>query len=186
MKIYYVTGNDGKFEEVSRFVRQENVALELIQARLPITEIQSMDQKEVALDKARQAFAQLKKPLLVDDAAIYFEKYNQFPGVFTRYIYTGIGMEGMFKLTQPGDRAYFLLYLVYVDELGRAQVFEGRQGGRIVHPAQFTAHPDLPFDDIFIPDGSDRSYADLFHAPEFAQFSYRLAAIKSFLASFAD
>lgn len=181
MNLSYVTGNPGKFEEVRDFLHQAQAPIQLEQVALPIIEIQSMDQKAVALDKARQAYQLLKKPLLVDDAAIYFTKYNQFPGVFTRYVYTGIGMEGMFKLVQPGDRAYFLLYLAYVDAAGREQVFEGRCDGVITHPAVFKAHPDLPFDDIFVPDGSLQSYADLFHTPAFAQFAYRLRAIQAFL-----
>lgn len=181
MKLCYVTGNNGKFEEVRDFLAREHSSVELEQVPLPMFEIQSMDQKAVALDKACQAYAVLKRPLIVDDAAIYFTKYNQFPGVFTRYVYTGIGMDGMFKLVKPGDRAYFLLYLVYVDGQGREHVFEGRCDGVIVRPAVFKAHPDLPFDDIFKPDGSELSYADLFGTPAFAQFAYRLKAVKAFI-----
>jgi XTP/dITP diphosphohydrolase len=180
MKLSYVTGNNGKFEEVRDYLTHVKSSIELVQMPLSLIEIQSMDQKAVALDKARQAYAQLKRPLIVDDAAIYFEKYNQFPGVLTRYVYEGIGMDGIFKLVEPGDRAYFLLYLVYVDADGRETVFEGRCAGAIVHPPVFKAHPDLPFDDIFLPDGSELSYADLFGTPGFAQFAYRLQAIKAF------
>ncbi|MBM3886399.1 hypothetical protein FJ364_00575 [Candidatus Dependentiae bacterium] len=181
MQLYYVTGNDGKFEEVRGFLAREHGNISLEQKPLPLVEIQSMDQKAVALDKAKQAYAMLKKPLLVDDAAIYFTKYNQFPGVFTRYVYMGIGMDGMFKLVQPGDRAYFLLYLVSVDEQGKCQIFEGRCDGVIVKPAVFKAHPELPFDDIFKPDGSELSYADLFGTPASVQFAYRLKALQAFL-----
>jgi non-canonical purine NTP pyrophosphatase (RdgB/HAM1 family) len=183
MKICYVTGNNGKFQEVRDFLAYEHSPVELEQQPFPMFEIQSMDQKAVALDKARQAYAVLKRPLIVDDAAIYFNKYNQFPGVFTRYVYMGIGMDGIFKLVKPGDRAYFLLHLVYIDAQGQEQVFEGRCDGTIVHPAVFKAHPDLPFDDIFLPDGSDLSYAELFGTPAFAQFAYRLKAIRTFLAA---
>ncbi len=181
MKLNYVTGNNGKFEEVRDFLVHQQCQFELVQTPLSIVEIQSMDQKEVALDKARQAYAVIKKPLLVDDAAIYFCKYNQFPGVFTRYVYDGIGMDGMFKLVEPGDRAYFLLYLVYVDVAGHEQVFEGRCDGAIVKPEVFKAHPSLPFDDIFLPDGSTQSYAELFGTPAFAAFAYRLQAVQAFL-----
>ena len=181
MKISYVTGNNGKFQEVADFLRQQKSLVELEQVPLPLVEIQTMDQKAVALDKARQAYAVLKRPLIVDDAAIYFSKYNQFPGVFTRFVYTGIGMDGMFKLVGPGDRAYFLLYLVYVDADGNEQVFEGRCDGCIVRPDVFIAHPDLPFDDIFLPDGSMQSYGELFGTPAFVQFSYRLRAMQALL-----
>lgn len=186
MKIAYVTGNQGKYQEVSDYLAREHSAVQLEQVSLPIHEIQSLDQRAVALDKARQAYQALQRPLLVDDAAIYYCKYNQFPGVFTRYVYTGIGMEGMFKLIEPGDRAYFLLYLVYVDGRGNEHVFEGRCDGSITKPAVFKAHPDLPFDDIFIPDGSLLSYADLFGTPAFSDFAYRLQAIKKFVQWLAE
>lgn len=181
MKLSYVTGNNGKFEEVREFLKQQKSSIELEQIPLPLVEFQTMDQKAVALDKARQAYASIKRPLIVDDAAIYFSKYNQFPGVFTRFVYTGIGMDGMFKLVGPGDRAYFLLYLVYVDAEGKEQVFEGRCDGCIVRPDVFIAHSDLPFDDIFLPDGSMQSYAELFKTPEFAAFSYRLRAMQALI-----
>lgn len=177
MKVAYVTGNNGKFEEVKTYLSHMNSAVDLEQVCLPIIEVQSMDQRFVAVDKARQAFAKLQRPLIVDDAAIYFEKYNQFPGVLTRYVYEGIGMNGILKLVEPGDRAYFLLYLVYIDALGQETVFEGRTDGQVVVPPVFKAHKDLPFDDIFLPDGSSKSYAELFGTSLFAQFSYRLKAI---------
>ena len=181
MKLTYVTGNNGKFEEVRNFLAQEKSPIELEQKSLPIFEIQSLDQKAVALDKARQAYAILKKPLIVDDAGIYFPKYNSFPGVFTRFVYDGIGMEGTFKLVNPGDTMYFLLYLVFIDAHGTEHVFEGRSDGVVVKPTIFKASIDLPYHDIFLPNGSDQSYGDLVGTPDFAKFSCRLKALKSFL-----
>ncbi len=181
MELFYATGNRGKFEEVFRYLADLNSSITLVQAPVPIIEIQSLDQKAVALDKARQAFDQLKKPFIIDDAALYFPKYNQFPGVFTRYVYEGIGVDGIFRLVEPGDRAYFLLYLVYGDAQGNFQTFEGRCEGRVTRPNILKAPKDLPFDDFFIPDGSDLSYVDMAGTPMFVDYAYRLKAVKKLL-----
>ena len=80
--IHYVTGNQGKFQEVNYFIQTNTKNIELIQFDAQIPEIQTLDQKTVAMDKAIKAWEIVQKPLIVDDSAIYFKKYNKFPGTF--------------------------------------------------------------------------------------------------------
>lgn len=180
-EIFYVTGNDGKFEEVATFITENVPSVKVTQARLDLDEMQTTDQQSIAITKAHHAWNELKKPVLVDDAGVYFEKYQKFPGTMTKFLYYGIGMDGILKLFEQGDKAYFLLYLVYMDGQDSYQVFEGRCNGHLIVPEQFSARPDLPFDDIFLPEGSDKTYAQMRFTPEMNEYFYRLRALKKFL-----
>lgn len=180
-EIYYVTSNDGKFEEVSMYLKDRTFSPAVIQARIELDEIQSYDQQHIALDKARQAWNHIKKPVLVDDSGIYFDKYHKFPGTMTKFLYKGVGMKGVLKLVEPGDKAHFLLSLVYCDGPESFEVFEGRCDGHVVFPDIFRANPNQPYDDIFQPQGSDKTYIQLWGTPEMGKYFYRLRAIDAFL-----
>ena len=62
-KIYYVTNNSGKFEEVKDFFDKMGSSFKVEQYAIEVDEIQSLDQKIVVLDKVKKAFEVVKKPL---------------------------------------------------------------------------------------------------------------------------
>jgi non-canonical purine NTP pyrophosphatase (RdgB/HAM1 family) len=179
--IYYVTSNNGKFAEIKECLASSKTNIRVEQAAIDIPEIQSLDQKKVSLDKAQKAYELIQKPLLLDDGGIFLEGYNQFPGTLSKFVFQGIGFEGMFKLAENNARASFILQLVYTDGV-ETHLFEGRCDGKIVQPNDFSAHPQLPFTAIFKPDGSDKTLAELRDTPEFAQYSFRQQALRKFLA----
>ncbi|MCK4499201.1 non-canonical purine NTP pyrophosphatase, partial [Candidatus Babeliales bacterium] len=160
-QIYYATGNVAKFNEVSNYLKKHEPSIKLVQFTEKLSEIQTKDQKAIAIHKSRRAWEQLHKPLLVDDSGIYFERYGTFPGTLTKHVFEGIGFDGIFKLVKPHDRAYFLLHMVYVNGMGHPYGFEGRCEGQIIKPKEFEYQPGFPYDSIFMPNGSDKTYAEL-------------------------
>lgn len=181
-ELYYVTGNKGKFEEISAYVSRYEPSFIVKHFDVDIDEIQSLDQKIISIDKAEKAWLLLKKPLLIDDGGMYFEGYNNFPGTLTKYVFEGIGYSGIFKLIDEGSRATFRMHMAYADDRG-VQVFEQVIHGTIVK--NFSGHAKLPLDAIFKPDGSDKTYAEMRGLPEFDErFGYRQQAFKKFLAWF--
>ncbi len=180
-EICYVTSNDGKFEEVSGFIEKNEPSIKIKQFKTDIEEIQSLDQKEIAIDKARKAFELIKKPLLIDDSAIYFEKYNNFPGTLSKYISLGIGIEGIKKLIDEKDKAYFMLHMIYIDDPENITIFEGKCEGTLTKPKELSGCPTLPYDCIFIPNGIDKTYAQIRNTPEGDKYLYRLQALQKFL-----
>lgn len=178
-KLYYVTGNAYKFETVAHYVQQHAPEIEIVQAKIAdLHEIQESDQKVVAIDKARKAWQVLKKPLLVDDDGIYFEKYRDFPGVFTKQVYECLGVEGLYKLVQAGDAATCKVTMVYWYGPENYEVFEGICPGTIAEKPTFTADPGDP---MFIPKGSNKNCAELYASGEWAHYDYRIDALKKFL-----
>ena len=179
-EIYYATGNAGKFEEVKNYIEQYAQDIFIEQFDIDIEEIQSLDQKAIAIDKAKKAFALLNKPVLVDDGGIFFDAYPLFPGTMSKFIFQAIGFEGLFKLAQENNKAAFILNLVYTDG-NIMQIFEGRCDGIIVKPTNLDTHPQLPFTAIFKPHGSDKTFAELRGTSEYVNYSFRQRALKQFI-----
>lgn len=179
--LHVVTENNGKFEEISLFCGTHLPSLKIIQSSLSLVEVQSNDLLEIAMDKARQAWSVLKKPLIVEDTGFFFEKYSNFPGALTKFVYQGIGLEGLLKLVRPGDRAYCSVYLVYIDGPERVQNFIGTCNGTIVIPNEHLGHAQLPYANLFLPDGSEKTYAQLRGTPAFENYSARLKALHQFV-----
>lgn len=185
-EIYFVTGNPGKFEEVKNYIEKNVPEIEIKQFKVDIPEIQTLDQKKIVIDKARKAWEILKKPLIVDDGAIYFEKYNKFPGVMTKYVAQGLGFEGLKKIIDNGDKATFLLYIAYIDKPESIELFEGKSEGTIQKPEKFYGNPHLPYSCMFVPNGTDKTYEDLRNTKEGEPFLYRIKALKQFVNWYKD
>lgn len=182
--IAYVTSNNGKFLEVQRYLQRHAPDINLIRANVDIEEMQSMDQHAIALDKAQKAWDQLKTPLLIDDAGIYFNRWHEFPGVLTKFVCKGLGMDGIKRLIDDGDTGYFKLWLVYADEQGILYPFEGRCDGQLTTDYQGDGHAELPFDVCFKPDGLDKTYAEIQFDQAYENYFYRIRALQAFLAWF--
>lgn len=183
--IYYATSNMRKFTEVYDFMKMYCPAITIKQAPLELIEIQSDDSQAIAISKAQQAYAALKHPVLVDDAGIYLTNYKNFPGTFSKWIYYSIGMEGLIKFINPGDKAFVLLSLVYVWGPDQYQAFEGKCEGSVVHPDSMQFSAKGFYDRLFVPEGTDKTYAQLDLSGVDAQYSYRIRALKQFLSWYA-
>lgn len=179
--IYYATTNPGKFDEVKRYINEHEPSIDLHPFTEDFHEIQTTDQKAIALDKADQAWQRLKKPVLVDDSGIYFDHYNNFPGTLSKYIFNGIGFEGILKLTKDDNRATMRLLMIYKENEEECHIFEGVTPGKIVVQPSSHYHPSLPYDALFMPNGSDKVMGLIRGTDEEKKYAYRLKALQKFL-----
>lgn len=182
--IYYVSGNKAKFQEASSYLHTHLPQVTCAAYDVEVDEIQSLDHQAVAVDKACKAWHHVQAPILIDDAGIYFKRYNQFPGVFTKFVHRGIGNDGIMRLVDIGDRAEFILYLVYCTgpTSEDCHVFTSRCAGTICYDESRPASPDFPYDVLFSPDGVDASYAQMREAGREEEFSYRIDALRKFVS----
>jgi XTP/dITP diphosphohydrolase len=179
--LYYATSRTRKFEEVKEFTLAYDLKIRLNRVEIDIDEIQSLDQRAVALAKAKTAWNFVKKPVLIDDEGVFFEAYPLFPGTFSKYIAEALGYEGIFTLTACNNKASFNLTMVYMNGTEDLHVFEGKKEGTIVRPALDRADFSSSLTEIFKPQGSSKTYAELKGIKELENFSPRIIAFKKFL-----
>ena len=180
--IYYATSNAGKFRCVENFFKTHHPEIKVEQFKFDAEEIQSSSQKKVALNKAQQAFDALKKPLLVDDAGVYFQEYNNFPGTITKFLYKGVGFDGIFKLINENSKVSLILTLVYIDG-EKTITFEGRCDGTVIKPNTDGSDIDnsIPWEFVFIPEGQQKTYYQLRGTDLFNETHFRLRALRKFI-----
>lgn len=179
MAIHFVTGNIGKFTQVEEALWS---FVDLVQVDLHIPEIQTTSIRDISADKARQSFAQVGKPVLVEDSGIYFDAFPDFPGALTKFIYQGIGLEGIRRLFagEENTKAMFQCVLSYMDGKHIDPVqFVWEVSGRLVftYLKDHEEDPRLPYDLIFVADGLESPV--LFHMEQWkSELSHRVIATK--------
>lgn len=180
-KIYFVTTNPGKFQGVKKWIEELDPEIVIEQKALDIPEYQSLNVDEVAVGKAKDAWQLIKSPLLIDDGGIFLEEYNNFPGTFSKQIFQCIGLEGFWKLAKENPKGYFLNALVFIDGPDSYQIFHGKTEGTFIKPEDEVQNTNLPYTEIFIPDGSDITFAKMRGTEEEKKLYHRRKSVIKFL-----
>lgn len=160
MRFTLVTTNKGKIEEFQRIFEQYNLKYRV--ERLKTKEIQSTDLKEIAKECATYAYCILREPVMVEDAGLFIESLNGFPGPCSSYVYETIGVKGILKLmgdVEDRDAAFYSVIAFYSPRTG-IKIFTGEAKGRISQEARGMS--GFGFDPIFIPEeGDGRTFAEM-------------------------
>lgn len=153
--ITLITGNQGKVAELSRLLH-----VPLRAQKLSLPELQATDVKIVAKAKAEAAFAQLGRPVLVDDTGLYIDAWGELPGALIAWFLDNVGCEGVTRMLSGFDNrsARVVTALGYCDERG-VRIFDGELSGRIAPEPRGTQ--GFGYDPIFIPQGFDKTFAEL-------------------------
>jgi non-canonical purine NTP pyrophosphatase (RdgB/HAM1 family) len=152
--ITLITGNLGKVEEASRYL-----GIPLDHVALDLPEIQSLNSEEIVRDKVNRAYAELKKPVLVEDVSFVFKALGKLPGPLIKWFEKELGNEGLCRLVDGKDRSCVasVLYGYYDGE--SVSLFEGAMTGTVAeHPKGDNSFGWGP---VFIPDGMNKTYAEL-------------------------
>ena len=72
-------------ELAPRFNDIELLKIQLERAKIDLPELQAATTAEVALAKARSAFEELKRPLIIEDAGVELHALGSFPGPFIKF-----------------------------------------------------------------------------------------------------
>lgn len=178
-KIYYATGNKGKFAMVQKYFEQNLPEIKVEQVRLDLVEEQTLDLEGIAMAKARQAWNLLGHPVLVDDAGFYIDQYHEFPGTMTKFVYEALGFKGMYKLYEKGDRAHFTTHIVFANQDG-CQVFTGVCTGTLVKPDLDIHDSSVPFAYLLLPDGESDTLHEAIEKKGYSDQSPRILALAKF------
>ncbi|WP_226022384.1 non-canonical purine NTP pyrophosphatase [Halomicrobium salinisoli] len=110
----FVTTNPGKVAEAEEYLG----AVE--QFDFDYTEVQADTLGEVAAHGARQAHRATGEPVIVDDAGLFVDAFDGFPGPYSSYVEDTVGVERVWRMTEPEDDrgAAFKTVIAYCDGEG--------------------------------------------------------------------
>ncbi len=138
-----------------------------------------------ALLKAEFGFQKYGKPCFSDDSGLEVEALNNAPGVYSaRYAGEPRSDErNMEKLLQALEgvenrNACFKTVLAYIDNSGKEHYFEGKIEGTITKEKR--GDGGFGYDPIFIPNGFDKTFAEL-SLEEKGKISHRALAVEKFI-----
>lgn len=180
--ITFVTGNAGKLREMQAHLAPLGVTVHQDARGYP--EIQADTLQEVARAGAESLLASgLKPPFILEDAGLFVDTLQGFPGPYSAYAQATIGNQGILDLMQGknGRKAHFAACLTYVSK--EIQQFAGRVDGIIANEA--AGEDGFGYDPIFVPRGETRNFAQM-SASEKSQMSHRGRAIDAFVAWLAN
>jgi len=160
MNLLFITTNKHKVLEVAAVLKKYNIEIE--QRAVSYPEDKEKDMAEIAESSARSLANKLNRPVITEDTGLYFEAYNSFPGALPKFVFQGIGFEGIFKLLQYKDRgAYFKTVLAYCKPNEEPKLFEAEMRGTITNEIVLPEADAMPYDHIFIPDGHDTAIVEM-------------------------
>lgn len=151
MKLLFSTGNDHKVAEARQILTNYDVE----QVSLDYPELQA-DLETVARTGAEWCFEQTGKPVFVEDSGIFVDALNGFPGPYSAYVYDTLGNPGILRLLNDERAARFTSVVAYCDGTDTT-AHVGTVHGTIA-PEERGDH-GFGYDPIFIPSGSDRTFA---------------------------
>ena len=183
MKLFFITGNKGKYDELSQFI--PGVEMLSIQ-NLP--EIQSTNPNEVIEAKLVSALALRGKKdmLIVEDTSLSLKALNGFPGPLIKHLLEAVGVEGIYRLCKKLEQCEAVattVFGMYFPETMDLRFFDGNVQGTICQPK---GSYGFGWDAIFVPDGSHLSFAEMKDEKEKSEYSMRgiaLNKLKTFIAA---
>ena len=183
-KILFGTSNKHKFEEAKVLFRQYDIIVEQYVPRTP--EIQNDNLENIAKYTVLHEIQNINKPLFVEDAGIFIEELNGFPGPYSSYVQKTIGNIGILKLME-GVRnrdAEFRSVVAYCEPNTKPATFMGITKGYIA--MEIRGGRMFGYDPIFIPyEGDGRAYSEMAPA-EKNKISHRGKALILFINRLKD
>lgn len=173
-----VTSNPQKAKEIQAALRLFSISMKVSGAEIP--EKKALDLREVIVDKVEKAFAHVQRPLIVDDTGIFFVGYHHFPGAYSRFAFQALGFDGLFRLVNEGQQAYFKSLIAFKAARNVSpKIFQGICRGRLTKKLHGRRKPHMPYDNFFIPDGDQRTFAQMSIADK-QRYDHRSKAVRAF------
>ncbi len=151
MKLYVATNNKHKAEEIAQILKPFGISV-------AITDNEKIEPKEWTLEKTAAENAEriansIGKPVLVDDTGVFFEAYNDFPGINPKWVFDRLGYKGLLKLVEGEKRtAFFRTAAAVCFPHEKPHVFVGELKGTIAEKPIDLDKDVLPYERIFVPE----------------------------------
>lgn len=157
MKLFFITGNEHKFREAERVLKEYDVIIE--RKDLECDEIRAESCDEIALSCLRMLRGRVNKPFFVEDSGLFIDALNGFPGTLSSWVFKKIGNEGVLRLMR-GEKKRDARFISAVAAWNgkKEKVFIGEVKGRISN--ELRGKGGFGYDPIFIPEGSEETFGE--------------------------
>ena len=160
-KILFATSNTGKLLEVKTLLSPLGYEVKHLRAAYP--EIQAETNQEVAAFGIHWVSREIKAgdAIMLEDAGLFIHALSNFPGVFSKYVFDTIGLEGILKLMdKEADRsAHFESCIAFMRKGSEPVIFKGRADGNLVHEPK--GSHGFGYDPIFVAEGETKTFAEM-------------------------
>ena len=180
-KIYFITGNDHKFTEVSDLFKKNLPNYELLQLKEDLLNIQAWTLELVAEFKVKNVRAVPDAPDFIEDAGFFFEDLKEFPGVYSAYVFKSIGYNGILKVMKgnPNRKSCFKSVIAFVDINKEIKTFVGQVDGTVSEEAR--GSEGFGFDPIFVPNEIPGKTFSEIPLEQKNKISHRSRSLKKFM-----
>ncbi len=168
-----ITHNRNKYEELRRFIP----GLQMLDLEYP--EIQADTIEEVIDFALDYLSSRIQGDFIIDDSGLHIHALNDFPGVYSAYVFQTLGNEGILKLMEGvEDRRATFKTVIGLRYHGENFKFVGLCHGSIAKSIRGTA--GFGYDPIFIPENEERTFGEM-SMEEKNRISHRGKAIRKFI-----
>jgi XTP/dITP diphosphohydrolase len=180
--IFFATNNFNKFNEASKIFSKYRITLVMLKVK--DFEIQSDSLEEIALKSVKEVVKKYSLPIIVEDAGLFINVLNGFPGPYSSFVYKTLGNKGILKLMEKMEnrKASFKSAIAYYsNDLEKPICFCGETIG-IISRFKKDSNKDTAFgfDPIFKPEKSKKMFGEM-TLIEKNRYSHRIKALKKFL-----
>lgn len=160
MKLTFITTNPHKIAQARAVL--EPFGIDVVWKKQEYDESSDDTIEQIAAKAAKHFADKLNKPVIVEDTGVFFDAYPGFPGAFPKFVFSGIGYEGLFRLLRgKSKKARFVSAVGFCRPGKKAKVIKGEMGGRIVLKVHKPRANVLPYERIFIPEGKSSPLVDI-------------------------
>lgn len=172
MKLIFATHNVGKVKEMRALLADLDIEImSADEARVHEDVVEDGKTfEENAAKKARFVVERTGEWAVADDSGICIESLGGAPGIYAaRWAGEGVSEEKMIAHTLEAMRgvpegqrqAWFESALILVAPDSREWSFNGKVNGYIASEPRGKLRPKLPYDQVFIPKGHERTFAEM-------------------------
>jgi non-canonical purine NTP pyrophosphatase (RdgB/HAM1 family) len=170
-RISLITGNEGKAREYATLL-----GIEVSAVKEDLIEIQSLDVVDVVTRKVQDAYSKVHSPVLVDDTGLTLNAWNGLPGALVAWFLNSVGPQGILDMAAGmTDRAATVTTALGYADVNGARVFTGTLQGHLT--TERRGDGGFGYDSIFVPAGSDLTFAEM-SSEEKNQISHRRLAVE--------
>lgn len=174
-ELYFITSNEGKVREATEKLRP--LGYSVIQKDLGYPEVQADSLEEVVLQGLEHIQAKYHQAFILEDAGLFIDTLQGFPGVYSKYVFFTIGLQGILRLLDGKKNRDAVFRSVYAYcEPGKKPVIVVGECTGMISTTQRGEH-GFGYDPLFVPQGSEKTFGEM-TIQEKNKFSHRSKALE--------